>query len=115
MSELNLHFAVKKYLDLALPPNAFYTTIAHGGFRLPINVARKLKNMGLKAGVPDILVVYRGIAIFIELKNDKGSLSPAQRETIARLSDAGSRTFLCRSIEEVEGTLRAFMPLKAAA
>lgn len=54
------------------------------------------KAMGMKAGVPDFLLVFQGQAYFIELKASKGSLSRPQREQIAHLDQAGAGTVVCR-------------------
>jgi hypothetical protein len=48
-------------------------------------VAAKLKWLGVKPGVPDIFIVWRGRSIFIELKAHKGSLSDAQKAMQQRL------------------------------
>lgn len=37
------------------------------------------KGQGMKSGIPDILVVYRGVLHKCELKQPKGSLSPTQK------------------------------------
>lgn len=72
--------------------------------------------MGLKAGVPDLLIIDRGRILWIELKTaaDKGSgiragrHSDAQDDTQDALRMAGCWTITCRSVEEVEQVLRSF-------
>ncbi len=109
--EDNFHMAVAAYLDLALPEDAVWTTIPAGGGG-KVRGAR-LKAMGYKAGWPDLQVVYRGQVICIELKSAKGRLSDAQRAMHKRLMLAGALVYTATRIEEVEGFLRASVPLRA--
>ena len=104
-----MHKQVAKYLDLTgllwfHPPN--------GGFRRKID-AVNLKLMGVKPGVPDIMIVspvkihehwagelWRpGVAI--ELKAQKGRLSSAQRSWRENLEKEGWVYEICRSIPDV--------------
>ncbi len=111
MKELTLHKAVAQYLTAALPDNAWFTTFPlGGGGRLH---GARIKAMGTRRGTPDVLVVIDGKAIFLELKSDKGSVSPAQRETIAALRRAGAAVFVCRSLADVHLNLAGWIPLKA--
>ncbi len=109
--EDDFHMAVAAYLDLALPPDACWTTIPAGGGG-KVRGAR-IKAMGYKAGWPDLQVVYRGRLICIELKSAKGRLSPAQKAMHERLTLAGALVYTARCIEQVEGFLRASVPLRA--
>ena len=104
--------AVASYLDLALPPDAAWTTVEHGGKRGKREAGR-LKAKGVRAGWPDILIIYRGRAICIELKSEKGRLSPAQKDLHPRLQLAGALVYTATRIEHVEGFLRATVPLRA--
>ncbi len=120
MTEQQLHIAVAQYLDLALPkadtalPGGIpWTTIAHGGGG-KIRGAL-LKAMGLKPGWPDIHILFAG-AHYIELKKEGGKLSKAQKAVHAAIRGAGGRVAVCRSIQDVEETLRDWgIPLKARA
>ena len=114
MSEQALHLSVARYLDLALPGQTVFFHVPNGGSRNVIE-ATKLKRMGTKAGVPDFCVIYRGRSIFIELKADKGRLSPAQSDMLEQLTLAGAVTTVCRSLEEVSAFLGQLMPLRARA
>lgn len=108
-----LHRSVAAFLDLALPDNAPYTTIGHGGGG-KVRGGR-LKAMGLKPGWPDIAIIFTGRPIFIELKGPKGKLSDAQITMDLRLNGAGAVTAICRSLEEVEDFLIVCgIPLKAS-
>lgn len=114
LSEQQIHMTVTRWLDLALPKGAVFFHVPNGGSRNVIE-ATKLKRMGTKAGVPDFCVIYRGRSIFIELKANKGRLSPAQTDMLEQLTLAGAVTTVCRSLEEVSAFLGQLMPLRVGA
>lgn len=67
----------------------------------------RLKAMGLKPGVPDIIILDSGPNVIgIELKVKKNDQSPAQRMIAQAFKNVQAWYFLCRSIEEVEASLR---------
>ena len=78
----------KRYASIFAVPNAFKRTPRQGKW---------MKDEGLRAGVPDIVVavpmwedgecLYPGL--FIELKHGRGRLSQSQREWLARLRGFG--------------------------
>ena len=102
--ELALHKAVACFLNTAIKPPQWWTTIPAGGG----GAARgaKLKAMGYKAGTPDILLIDRGRALWIELKEKGGDWSDSQKVTFPNLTRAGTPVFVCRSVQEVEWWLR---------
>lgn len=83
----------------------FWSTIAHGGFRLPVGVAVNLKRAGLRAGTPDIMLVHDGRALFLELKADDGRLSAAQIDTHYAIMKAGGQVAVCKTLDEVRDWL----------
>ncbi len=110
-SEQLLHFAVAEYLGYALKPPVFWTTFpAGGGGKMRGAI---LKGMGLKAGVPDILVFANCEmaaackVIGIELKAGTGKLSEDQIVTHADMMLAGARCRVARSIGQVQDILIA--------
>lgn len=56
---------------------------------------------GCIAGVPDMVILYKGQAYFLELKADDGSLSPAQQVVGIAILMAGARYGVARSPAEV--------------
>jgi len=95
---------VAQYLDWALPEDAFWTHFPAGG-----GGARRgafLKSMGLKPGVPDIMIIYQGRTYWLELKakNRKPTLLQIQRHI--ELVNAGCyKVAVVRTLEEVEDKL----------
>ena len=100
MTEQELHFQVADYLRLALPAQTVWHHSPNEGRRRP-QYTKKLISLGLRAGWPDIEIVYKGRIIFIELKTRKGRVSEAQKQCHNDLMLAGAVVKICRSLEEV--------------
>ncbi len=106
MSEAQLHKSVCDLLAAVLTDRSFFTTF-------PADGATRRGRIGLKRGVPDILIIHNGIARWIELKTATGKLSLDQRATIPTIERAGSAVFVCRSVEDVLESLdRWSIPLR---
>lgn len=117
MTEEQLHRSVADFLRVALFAPSFMTTFpAGGGGKVR---GAKLKAMGLKAGMPDVMVFAqdmnrRPVVIGIELKGAKGRVSEAQRETLTRIKQIGFAIYICRSLSEVIEALNdEGIPLRA--
>ncbi len=113
-TEKTIHIDVARFLALALPMRAIWNHSPDGGSRHPIEAAQ-FRAMGTRAGWLDIEIVWGGKAHFIELKTAVGRLSSAQIGCHAGLADAGALVAVCRSVDEVETTLRGWgIPLRAS-
>lgn len=110
--EDNLQRTVAQYLDLR---GWLWLHCPNGGKRNPREAAR-LKGMGVKPGVPDVLIFeqwrevrgseptvfeFSGFGIAIELKSPKGRTTKTQDAWLAGLRRRGWKTAVCRSIDEV--------------
>ena len=109
-----LQKAVAQFLDLALLPGAVYFHVPNQrGTRKRWENAL-LKALGVKAGIPDIVVVYAARAFFIELKAPGRLASKIQKDMHAQLGDAGCPVAVCKTLPEVEGVLAAWeIPMRA--
>ena len=103
-SETQLHVQVANYLRLALrSPDVWWTTIpAGGGGRIR---GAQLKRKGYKKGTPDVLIIYRGMAHWIELKTFGGGLSIDQLGQHGLLLRAGCYVAIRRTVDEVHQIL----------
>ncbi len=110
--EQDFQETVANYLKWALPPQVFFTSIAHGGGgRLR---GAMLKKTGMKAGVPDILIVWRGRPVFLEIKTRGVYLSAVQKEIHTEIVLAGGVVTVIRSLEELVDFLEVLgVPLQA--
>ena len=98
---------VWKYKDLGL-----MYAIPNGGLRNQ-NVARKLKQEGVKPGIPDIhLPVGRGghFSLYIEMKRQKGGqLTMHQKDVIERLRKQNHRVEVCKGWEAARDVLERYL------
>ncbi len=104
--EFALHCVVADYLKLALDPaECFFTTIEHGGWRQKATAGR-MKRVGVKPGIPDLMLIPKGGHVFfIELKAPNGRPSPEQIGLHLDLHRLGVTVFICKSLDEVQAAL----------
>ena len=57
------------------------------------------------AGLPDVIACIRGMFYGFEVKNTNGRLSKLQEVTLRRISEAGGRAFVVKSLDEVKAAL----------
>lgn len=114
VSEHQLQASVADFLAFALPPHeAVFCAIPNGGKR-DKGTAGKLKAEGLQPGAPDLLILWKGRAIGLELKTRGGRLSADQLAFSMRWTTAGGVYAVARSLEEVASLLDAAgVPLRA--
>lgn len=108
MSEYALQCAVVGYLTVACPRGSgvVWTHFpAGGGGRIR---GAMLKRAGLRPGMPDIVIFHNERTFFIELKTDKGRLSPIQSECHADLWAAGFPVAVARSVDDVARLLASW-------
>lgn len=104
------HFA---FMSKALPTDAYFTAIDVGS----AGSARQgmlRKARGVRPGIADLMVAWRGITIWIEVKSGT-SLSEAQKLFRDQITANGHLWAFARSTEDVELALRAAgIPLRAS-
>lgn len=93
---------IARFLDTAYPALLWFHC-PNGGARTKVEAAI-LKTMGVKAGVPDIIMVLPdGRAAFVELKAGRGTLTEAQMAFKARSQALGCAWAEVRSLDEMIG------------
>lgn len=110
--EWQLQRACAAFLSKALPDSAYFTSIDMGrSTSAAQGQLRKLR--GVKAGVPDVLIVWAARTLWLELKVG-AALSESQKITRDALTLNGHYWALCKSMEDVEAACRdAGIPLRA--
>ena len=112
--EYRFQIVVAQYLTFALPADATWTSIDAGAGKLTPATAELCKRRGIKAGWPDVLIVYRGRLHGVELKAGKGAQEDEQKCVQAQLEAAGATYAVVRSVDELEAMLRSYgIPLRA--
>jgi hypothetical protein len=112
--EAAIQRAVIDHLRWRAPRDCFCFHVGNGGFRRP-NEAAILQALGVVAGVPDLLIIYRGQLFALELKVANGRLSPAQAECHKRLRQAGAIVGVAVGIDAALDWLEAHGLLRRAA
>jgi hypothetical protein len=115
--EEQLQRQVAAFLDVALPEDAvwWHTPNQRGTRSLAEN--KILKGLGVRKGIPDVLIYWQRQLYCIELKAPGKYFSTAQKAMRPRLVEAGARYVSeKRSLDEVITALRAYgIPLRARA
>jgi hypothetical protein len=95
-----LQTAVVSYLAQALSPTAFFSIFPRGGGSLFHGL--RMRDLGLREGFPNLLVLYDGCAYCIELRTGGYVPLPSQRDCYAALQDARIPVTVARSLEDVQ-------------
>ena len=121
-SEDDLQRQVILMLKKSLPIGTLYHHSPNEGMR-KVQFKMKLKSMGTRFGWPDLeifapaheTITSKNETLFIELKLNKGKLSPNQVSIRDSLISAGFPWALCRSVEEGETFLGEHIKLRTIA
>jgi len=113
--EAQLQISVCQHLDVILPSDATYWASLNER-NVTKSTGAYVNRMGRKSGVADLLVLHAGRLIAIELKTDNNPIrktrrtyqSANQKDWQADVERCGGFYAVCRSIEDVSGTLRGF-------
>ena len=108
-AEESLQRTVADYLGRCIPPppdGPWWTAVnpIPAKSRAAAGVS---KAMGLQAGTPDLVMCWRGRFVGVELKADRGRLSPSQCQTHEAITLASGVVTTCRTLEEFAEFLAA--------
>lgn len=101
--EDSLQIAVADYLKLQYP-NVLWWHTPNGGARNPIEGA-KLKKMGVRAGVSDVIMIEKSkefIGLAIELKIKPNKPTNQQLEFMIALQKKGFKCCICWNFDEAK-------------
>ncbi|MBN9534829.1 MAG: VRR-NUC domain-containing protein [Alphaproteobacteria bacterium] len=103
--EQGLQERLVQVLAMALPKNCFFFAVPNGGSRHVLEGVA-LKKQGVVAGVPDLVFVWQGRFVGLELKSKYGEVRPVQVDVHHKIIEAGGRVEVARSIGEACDRLR---------
>ena len=106
--------AVLEHLRLRGAPDLFAFHPANGGYRSPVE-AMVLKGLGVTPGVPDVVIVHAGKCFGLELKAERGRVTPAQLDCHERMERAGAVVGVAVGIDEALAWLEGHDLLRRAA
>lgn len=104
--EQALQRAVGELLNFCLGGVAWWTHFPAGGGGTMRG--RILKGLGLKPGVPDILILDAGRAYWLELKAKRGWVNPIQRACHNAIGRAGCPVAVIKDIDQVLPQLKTW-------
>jgi hypothetical protein len=87
---------------------------ANGGYRKPIE-AKILQGLGVRAGVPDVIVIHQGRCYALELKAEGGRATPKQLEAIAAMEAAGAYCCIAEGLDRALACLESWGLLRGHA
>lgn len=91
--------AVMRHLELRGTPGAFWFHVANGGYRTQIEAAI-FKSLGVRPGVPDLILLHEGRMYGLELKAGRNGLTPSQRTAHTLMRVAGATVETATGIDE---------------
>lgn len=103
-----LQMQVARALGIVAPDLIWFHP-ANGGYRHP-REAKKLKDMGVKPGIADLVFILPpdNAAAFIELKVGKNRLTESQAALQVQCGERGIPYAVCRSLDDVLSTLNTW-------
>lgn len=111
MSESAIQMAVMQHLRLRALPGVVAWHVPNGGSRTAAEAGR-FKAEGVVPGIPDINILWAGHFYGLELKADKGRLSPAQRDMHEKLQSAGATVAVAYGLDAAIAQLEAWGVLR---
>jgi hypothetical protein len=113
-TEATIHEAVVGHLRIRGQRGVPWFHVPNGEMRDPVTAA-KLKRMGVRPGVPDLLLLIGGRLHGLELKRERGgAVSPEQVAMHDELTAAGAIVATARGIDEALGLLEQWGALQPA-
>ena len=114
ISEHKLQVALCDYLAIGGRKDLYWAAIPNGGHR-HIRQATKLKAEGVRPGSPDMFFMLAdGKTGWLELKTDKGRLSPAQRDFRDKALALGHLWAVVNNIDDAIHTLSEWGVFRSA-
>ncbi|PWT93478.1 MAG: hypothetical protein C5B56_00680 [Proteobacteria bacterium] len=94
--------------------NLFAFHPANGGYRRPIE-AKILQGQGVRAGVPDVILIHAGRTYALEIKTEGGRATPKQLEAIAAMEAAGAYCCVAEGLDRALAVLEGWGLLRGRA
>jgi hypothetical protein len=90
--------AVLQHLEIRAKLGTFWFHVGNGGWRTPVEAA-VFKGLGVKAGVPDLIIIREGRCYGLELKADGGRITPIQRTAHVLMEAAGAQIAVAAGLD----------------
>lgn len=107
ITEEAIHRAVVAHVAVRVRPGVVYWHTPNGEAR-GAGIGGKLKALGTRAGMPDLMLLCCGRLYALELKRDGGRLTDHQRRTLSDLEAAGAVTAVAYGLDDALGRLTSW-------
>lgn len=108
LTEEAIHRALVQHLARRAAPGVVWWHTPNGDIRHK-GAAGRLKALGTKAGMPDLLLLRDGQLYALEIKRETGGrLSDVQRQRLGELAAAGALTVEARGLDAAVGALKGW-------
>lgn len=117
--EHTIQKGIVNVLTYGLPKDAAFWAVPNGGTRKTITTkggktisleGMRLKAEGVKSGVSDLMILWRGRLICLEVKTEKGRQSRNQKDWEEEITQAGGLYKVVRSVDDVRSFLTMVIP-----
>jgi hypothetical protein len=109
--EQGIQKALANHLRARAAAGTYWFHPANGGARTAIEGA-VLKACGVRAGTPDLILIKDGRTYGLELKADKGRVSPAQTKAHEEMRAAGVTVAVATGIDDALAQLERWQLLR---
>jgi hypothetical protein len=110
-TEQTLQRAVIEHLQVRGAPGIFWWHTPNGGYRRP-REAKIFKSLGVKAGIPDLMIIHEGRIYGLELKAEGGRATPKQLAAVEAIRNAGGFACIAEGLDRALACLEAWKILK---
>lgn len=107
LSETVIQQTVMKHLHSYGRKDAVYWAVPNGGKRNVIE-AKRMKGEGVKAGIPDVHILFQSKLYCLEIKTEKGRLSPAQKAVGDQMRAAGAEVAVAKGLDACLAQLKSW-------
>ncbi len=111
MKEAEIQRAVFRHITTRGQPGLYAFHVANGGYRRRTEAAI-LKGMGVRPGVPDVILIYEGRVYALELKAEGGRPTEAQIEAVEAIRNAGGFAAITYGLERAIRCLEVWRLLR---
>jgi hypothetical protein len=102
------------HLRMRAAPGVFAFHPANGGYRRPVEAAR-LKGLGVRPGVPDVIAIHRGHVFALEFKTEHGRATADQLKAIEDIRAASGHAQICHGLDSAIAVLEGWGLLRGRA
>ena len=113
--EEDLQIACVTWFSLQFPSIAKLLHHSPNGGKRNAREAARFKNMGVRAGFPDLILLYpsggfHSLCIEFKTPSKSSRQTPTQKEWQALAEAHGNKYSVCRSLEDFQQVIRAYIP-----